>query len=142
MEAYWFFLIFFLIVLLLARRKNHEEEEMNPDLESTSGDWEYKILHGFGETYKDPEVMQQTLDEESQAGWTMFEKLDNRRLRLKRPVSARAKDASLDFDPYRCVSPSVLADTKARGLRNLKAAGVIVGLFFLVGLVAVLILNG
>lgn len=41
------------------------------------------------------------LEEEARAGWTVIEKFDNGRVRLKRPASARASDATLGFDPYR-----------------------------------------
>jgi hypothetical protein len=47
------------------------------------------------------------LDQEARAGWTLVEKFDNRRIRRKRPVSARSGDGALDFDPYRTyVGPS------------------------------------
>ena len=45
--------------------------------------------------------MRKVLDEEARAGWTMVEKFDDSRVRLKRPASARAGDATLGFDPHR-----------------------------------------
>jgi hypothetical protein len=45
--------------------------------------------------------MQRYLAEEAQAGWTLVEKFDNSRIRLKRPVAARQQDAECTFDPYR-----------------------------------------
>lgn len=45
--------------------------------------------------------MQRYLEEEAQAGWTLVEKFDNSRIRLKRPAAARQQDAQGTFDPYR-----------------------------------------
>jgi hypothetical protein len=45
--------------------------------------------------------MQRYLAEEAQAGWTLVEKFDNSRMRLKRPAAARQQDAQCTFDPYR-----------------------------------------
>jgi hypothetical protein len=43
------------------------------------------------------------LQEEAIAGWNLLEKFDNRRIRLKRLVTARANDVQLPagYDPYR-----------------------------------------
>ena len=61
-------------------------------------EWEFKMLHGgFGSQ----ERLRGALTAEARAGWDLYEKLDNQRLRLRRPISARAGDSSLDFDPYR-----------------------------------------
>jgi hypothetical protein len=65
------------------------------------GDWEFKIVRANTAAFKNPEVMQQVCAEEAKAGWLLLEKFDNQRLRFKRPVSARAGDAALGFDPYR-----------------------------------------
>jgi hypothetical protein len=63
--------------------------------------WEFKILRSATGAFKDPAVMQHYLAEESQAGWTLVEKFDNSRIRLKRPAAARQEDAQCTFDPYR-----------------------------------------
>lgn len=65
------------------------------------GDWEFKIVRSNLAGFRKPEVLQQVCAEEARAGWTLVEKFDNQRLRFKRPVSARAGDAGLGFDPYR-----------------------------------------
>ena len=52
------------------------------------------------------------LQEEAAGGWTLMEKFDNKRLRLKRPVSARDRDSSLDFNPYRTMTPSMAVATR------------------------------
>ena len=48
-------------------------------------------------------MLDRLLEEETRAGWVMLEKLDDYRVRLKRPHRARAQDAYLpgDVDPYR-----------------------------------------
>ncbi len=95
------------------------------------GEWEFKILRSNTAAFKNPQVLQQVCAEEARAGWVLLEKFDNQRLRFKRPVSARSRDAALDFDPYRTlygVSSGALA------------AGILVGVFaavaLLIGLIA------
>lgn len=63
--------------------------------------WEFKILRSATSAFRDPSRMRDALEQEARAGWTLVEKFDNQRLRLKRPASARAGDPGLDFDPYR-----------------------------------------
>ena len=63
--------------------------------------WEFKILRSATGVFKDPAVMQRYLAEEAQAGWTLVEKFDNSRIRLKRPAAARQQDTQCTFDPYR-----------------------------------------
>ena len=48
-------------------------------------------------------MLNKLLEEEAQTGWVMLEKLDDSRIRFKRPRSARTKDAYLPdgVDPYR-----------------------------------------
>ena len=85
-----------------ARRKRQEEEEMSPySKQDLAENWEFKIIRSATSTFKDPQKMKAILDEEARAGWLLVEKFDNQRIRLKRPHSARAADATLDFDPYR-----------------------------------------
>jgi hypothetical protein len=85
-----------------AKRRREEEEHMTPytprDLDEN---WEFKILRSATDAFKDPAVMQRYLAEEAQAGWTLVEKFDNGRIRLKRPAAARQQDAQCTFDPYR-----------------------------------------
>jgi len=85
-----------------ARRKRQEEEEMSPySKQDLAENWEFKIIRSATSMFKDPEKMRAVLDEEARAGWVLVEKFDNQRIRLKRPHSARAADATLGFDPYR-----------------------------------------
>src|SRR5262245_3819045 len=68
--------------------------------EDLAGDWEFKILRSATGLFGKPERLQQALAEEGRAGWVLLEKLDDYRIRLKRPASARAADATRLFDPY------------------------------------------
>jgi len=85
-----------------ARRARAEEESMTgytpTDL---ANDWEFKILRSATNAFRNPTRMRDALEREARAGWTLVEKFDNQRLRLKRPASAKAGDSGLDFDPYR-----------------------------------------
>jgi len=65
------------------------------------GEWEFKILRSNIAAFRKPDVFQKACEEEALAGWVLVEKFDDQRLRFKRPISAREKDSSLDFDPYR-----------------------------------------
>ena len=71
-----------------------------PPEETTEG-FEFKILRSATGRFKDPEFLRRSLQEEAPAGWTLIEKFDNSRLRLKRPAAARRGDAGLQLDPYR-----------------------------------------
>ena len=85
-----------------AERQRQEEEEMTKYTDADlQGDWEFKIVRFILAGFRIPEVLQQVCAEEARAGWTLVEKFDNQRLRFKRPITARAGDAGLGFDPYR-----------------------------------------
>lgn len=66
-------------------------------------DWEFKIVRAAMPAFHKREVLERLIEEEARAGWVMLEKLDDHRVRFKRPRSARAKDAYLPqgVDPYR-----------------------------------------
>ena len=63
--------------------------------------WEFKIVRSSTGAFRTPAVLRAVLDEEQRAGWTLVEKFDNGRIRLKRPASARANDSALGSDAYR-----------------------------------------
>ena len=63
--------------------------------------WEFKIVRSSTGAFRTPASLRAVLDEEQRAGWTLVEKFDNGRIRLKRPASARAKDSALGSDAYR-----------------------------------------
>ena len=90
------------VAATIAAMMQQEEENFTP----SGGDWsqyEFKILRAilFSKQFSDPIRLQQVLAEEAVAGWELHEKLDELRLRLRRKVSCRAKDALLAQDPYR-----------------------------------------
>ncbi|MEL7039564.1 MAG: hypothetical protein AAFO04_28725 [Cyanobacteria bacterium J06592_8] len=66
-------------------------------------EWEYKIVRANRDLFRNPAVFHKLCEEESQVGWTMLEKLDDRRVRFKRPANLRdkASEELPRFDPYR-----------------------------------------
>lgn len=66
-----------------------------------SEDWEFKILRSMTGAFKNPNHLKNALEEEARSGWVLIEKFDNSRIRLKRPASARERDAKVGGDPYR-----------------------------------------
>ena len=86
------------------KRQEEEEEKMttynNDELENS---WEFKIVRSDSGVFRKPEALQALMDEEAMAGWEILEKLDDGRVRFKRPKSARNNDFSLPpgIDPYR-----------------------------------------
>ncbi|HEY9300326.1 MAG TPA: hypothetical protein VIQ31_28990 [Phormidium sp.] len=65
--------------------------------------WEFKIIRASRDIFRDPAVLQRLCEEEGEAGWILLEKLDDRRVRFKRPVALRdlIKPERLAIDPYR-----------------------------------------
>lgn len=86
-----------------AKRRQQEEEELMTDYSprDLAEGWEFKILRSATGIFRNPSYLKVVLDEEAKAGWTLVEKFDNGRIRLKRPPAARSSDAGLPFDPYR-----------------------------------------
>jgi len=95
-----------------------------------SGEWEFKFLRSASNEFKHSDRLRAYLDEEAQAGWVLLEKFDNARLRLKRPVAARANDSGLSFDPYRT------SVGMSEGARLAMVLGIIFGVLALVGVIA------
>jgi hypothetical protein len=97
-----------------AKKKEEEEEEMTRyTSEEMDSNWEFKIVRSESGAFRKPEVFQQLVQEESMAGWELLEKLDDRRVRFKRPSDARRRDATLPpgYDPYRTQYGSAVART-------------------------------
>jgi hypothetical protein len=85
-----------------ARAAQQEEEEMTPyTSQDLAENWEFKILRSATGGFRDPVWLHGLLQEEARAGWTIVEKFDDNRIRLKRPAKARTGDATLGFDAYR-----------------------------------------
>jgi hypothetical protein len=88
--------------------------------------WEFKIVRATGDLFSDPTVFQQLCQEEAQAGWILLEKLDDCRVRFKRPVAMRGviDPVTLPYDPYRCHYGSSSPLRKLGGSRKM-AAGIV-----------------
>jgi hypothetical protein len=85
-----------------AEQARQEEEELTPySNRDLADDYEFKFLRSSTGAFKNAEKLRALLDDEARAGWSLVEKFDNHRIRLKRPASARQLDGKLDFDPYR-----------------------------------------
>jgi hypothetical protein len=85
-----------------ARRRREEEEEMTGYSERDLAEgWEFKFVRSSTGSFRRPEYLRGVLEEEARAGWTLLEKFDNGRIRLKRPASARRAEAGGGIDPYR-----------------------------------------
>lgn len=112
------------------RRERKEEETMTGYTQTDlSEGWEFKILRSAMGAFGKPDRLRMALEEEARAGWVLVEKFDSRRVRLKRPASARAGDAALGFDPYRT----------SYGMSELTSGFIFVGI--VLGLVALLVLT-
>ncbi|MGL5083344.1 MAG: hypothetical protein ACRC8A_17835 [Microcoleaceae cyanobacterium] len=66
-------------------------------------DWEYKIVRANRDLFRNPAVFQKLCREEAEVGWILLEKLDDRRVRFRRPISTLEQMSSElpRFDPYR-----------------------------------------
>ena len=96
-----------------------EEEEMTRyTREELQDDWEFKIVRSWRGDFRDPEVMKWLLEEENKFGWVMLEKLDDSRIRLKRPKSASDRDhryIAQGEDPYKTTYGTTPQRIAARG---------------------------
>ncbi len=65
--------------------------------------WEYKIVRASSDLFGNPAIFHKLCREEAEVGWILLEKLDDRRVRFKRPIELRdAPRPNLPtFDPYR-----------------------------------------
>lgn len=64
-------------------------------------EWEFKILRSTSAAFRKRQTLEQALREEAESGWVLLEKLDDSRLRLKRPRAARQLPDPTTHDPYR-----------------------------------------
>jgi hypothetical protein len=86
------------------RRQDDEEEAMAAySDEELAQDWEFKIVRSSTSQFGKRDEFRALVEEEAVAGWQLLEKLDDSRVRFKRPASARQKDELLPkgMDPYR-----------------------------------------
>jgi hypothetical protein len=65
--------------------------------------WEFKIVRSQRDVFRDPLILQRVCEEEANSGWILLEKLDDRRVRFKRPIALREiiKADMMPVDPYR-----------------------------------------
>ncbi len=65
--------------------------------------WEYKIVRASSDLFRNPAIFHKLCREEAEVGWILLEKLDDRRVRFKRPIALRDTQMSdlPPFDPYR-----------------------------------------
>ncbi|MDB9513092.1 hypothetical protein PN499_18020 [Kamptonema animale CS-326] len=65
--------------------------------------WEFKIVRASSDLFRNPAIFHRLCEEEAQVGWILLEKLDDRRVRFKRPIAMRDMERSdlPRFDPYR-----------------------------------------
>jgi hypothetical protein len=84
-----------------AARAREEEEMTSYTPQDLAENWEFKMLRSTTGAFRNPDRLRAILQEEQRAGWTLVEKFDDSRIRLKRPARAHADDADLGFDPHR-----------------------------------------
>lgn len=90
--------------IAVAAAQKEEEERALRELEHRFGRaWEFKVLRGMAFAFGNPDRLQEALTDESAAGWELAQKLDDNRLILRRPVTARENDILLgdNYNPYR-----------------------------------------
>jgi hypothetical protein len=87
-----------------AELQRQEEEEMTRYTPKDLADgWEFKIIRSNSGAFRKPEKLQAMLDDEKLGGWTLVEKFDDCRVRLKRPAGTKVipSDFADGYDPYR-----------------------------------------
>ncbi|NJK39215.1 MAG: hypothetical protein HC835_06615 [Oscillatoriales cyanobacterium RM2_1_1] len=80
------------------------EGSLNPAVGSGSmPEWEYKIVRTNRDLFRNPAIFQKLCREEAEVGWVLLEKLDDRRVRFKRPAGNQppAGEGLPHLDPYR-----------------------------------------
>lgn len=75
----------------------------SPSRAAKTAEWEYKIVRSNRDIFRNPVIFQKLCQEEAESGWMLLEKLDDHRVRFKRPLSRRqaGKQRVPRFDPYR-----------------------------------------
>ncbi|MBE9141947.1 hypothetical protein [Planktothrix mougeotii] len=66
-------------------------------------DWEYKIVRASRDVFRNPTIFKRLCQEEAEMGWILVEKLDDRRVRFKRPrgLDHAENPYQIKADPYR-----------------------------------------
>ena len=87
-----------------AELQRREEEEMTPyTTKDLDEGWEFKILRSNFSAFRNPQKLRTILEEEKQGGWTLVEKFDDQRIRLKRLSGSKVAQGDFGdgYDPYR-----------------------------------------
>ena len=125
------------VVAAAAETQRREEEEMTPyNTKDLAEGWEFKILRSNLTAFRNPEKLRAVLDEEKRGGWTLVEKFDDQRIRLKRPAATKVTqgDFADGYDPYRTTVGV------SQGALVLTILGVLVSLAF--GLIIIAMVAG
>jgi len=77
-----------------------QEEELHNYQEHQKG-WEFKILKTGNDGFRQYKLLKMVCEQELESGWILLEKLDDSRLRFRRPVMFRERDHLAKLDPYR-----------------------------------------
>lgn len=118
--------------IIVTSAQRAEEERLKEDVRLQIGpSWELKVLRSAGCLFNCEEELQEAVLEEAQAGWELLVQIDDGRVLLRRPATARLYDSQLPqgIDPYR---------EYCRGSFTLEAT--LVGLLMLGALVVALLL--
>jgi hypothetical protein len=119
-----------------AELQRQEEEEMTPySTQDLADGWEFKILRSNFGAFRNQERLRAVLEEEKRGGWTLVEKFDDQRIRLKRLAATKPVlgDFADGYDPYRTTLGM------SQGAMVLTIAGVSAGLVFGLAAVAMLL---
>jgi hypothetical protein len=86
--------------------RNNTPSNGNPKSDNNDSNltaWEYKIVRANRDLFRNPAIFHRLCREEAEVGWILLEKLDDRRVRFKRPIEIRdTQRLNLPlFDPYR-----------------------------------------
>ena len=110
-----------------AAEMRKEEEELTTYKDSDLDGWEFKIVRSHTGKFKDSQYLERIRQEELQNGWEQLEKFDNNRVRFKRRIEHRGRDAHATTDPYRGTV----------GIGSGEMAGMIIGIILLVAGLAI-----
>lgn len=95
------------LLLLIINRKafqpnmtQKQEEDLHNYQEHQKG-WEFKILKTGNDEFRQYKLLKTVCEQELESGWILLEKLDDSRLRFRRPVMFRERDHLAKLDPYR-----------------------------------------
>ena len=100
---------------------------------SADDGYEYKILRSGWTTFRNPARLRSILEYEAESGWDLFEKLDDQRLRLRRPITCRQEDALRPHDAYRIwVGPAENAAAAIIVLAIFAAIAIMLGIMAMV----------